>query len=399
MDHLVWDSVFTKLSDKPNLIQETGIMYLETANGKAKRSEEELRNILERKYAYAFATGGAGAVQWIWNINPFMDNVNEAHIGAVRVDGTEKPEANVSYDFGRFIAESRDLFHAREKEDVVVVYPYSNDFSNRSMAYEGTTKLSRLLSYELRVPFRALGEYHLESLAKDLPKLIIVPSAFNIKETAFTQLIEHIRLHGGTLFITGPIRLDEYWISASRLMDIIGETEIRNIVREEMLEVEGQAFPISYGGKRISQICKEVLIDSSHSTYSQLQTFSIGLGQLLWSPLPIELNQRNESLKAVYQSVLTSAGVGKDMDWVEGGQLHGVYGKKMQFGSGQLYIFVSEYAHDVNISVKNDLLGIRYSFKLSSERSVIFATDLQGNLTSTYRPHEVHVQIDEIHKE
>ena len=75
-------------------------MYVETPDGRAKRTEEELRSILERKYAYAFSTGGAGAVQWIWNTNFYMDNANESHIGALRADGTEKPEADVSYDFG-----------------------------------------------------------------------------------------------------------------------------------------------------------------------------------------------------------------------------------------------------------------------------------------------------------
>ena len=398
LDNLIWDSVFTKLSDKPNLIQETGIMYVETANGNAKRSEEELRNILERKYAYAFATGGAGAVQWIWNINPYMDNINEAHIGAVRVDGTEKPEANVSYDFGRFMAETRDLFEARQKEETVVIYPYSNDFSNRSLAFEGTTKLSRLLSYELRLPFRALGEYHLETLAKDLPKLIIVPSALNIDEVAFTQLIEHVRLHGGILFITGPIRLNEYWMSTPRLAELIGATEIQNIVREEVLEVAGQRYPISFGGKRIAQIMKEVIINESHPSYSQLQEITIGQGKLLWSPLPIELSERDDSILAIYRFVAATAGVKSDMDWLEGGQMPGVYGKKLKFSQGELYVFVSEYAYDLKISVKNDLLGKRYSFKLEKERSVIFATDQLGKLTSTYRPHEIHVEIEDFHK-
>lgn len=43
--------------------------------------------MLERKYAYAFASGGAGAVQWIWNTNFYMDNANESQIGALRVMG------------------------------------------------------------------------------------------------------------------------------------------------------------------------------------------------------------------------------------------------------------------------------------------------------------------------
>jgi hypothetical protein len=92
-DYLVWDGIFAKTPDKPNLIQETGVMYVETPDGRAKRSEQELRNLLERKYAYAFGTAGAGAIHWIWNTNFYMDNANESHIGALRADGTEKPEA------------------------------------------------------------------------------------------------------------------------------------------------------------------------------------------------------------------------------------------------------------------------------------------------------------------
>src|SRR5699024_6720299 len=75
LDDLLWDGIFTETPDKANLIQETGIMYVEQPNNLAKRTEYELRNILERKYAYAFSTGGAGAVQWLWNTNYYMNNI------------------------------------------------------------------------------------------------------------------------------------------------------------------------------------------------------------------------------------------------------------------------------------------------------------------------------------
>src|SRR5690554_4068751 len=155
-------------------------MYVETPDGKAKRSEAELRNILERKYAYAFATGGAGAVQWIWNINFYMNNINESHIGALRADGTEKPEASVSYDFGSFIGETRHLFQGRRLEETAIVFPYTNDFSNRPLAKEATTHAVRALSYRMKVPVRGLGEYHLGALTcADAPKLLIVPNTHN----------------------------------------------------------------------------------------------------------------------------------------------------------------------------------------------------------------------------
>src|SRR5699024_5478131 len=108
------DGIFTKTFNKPNLIQETGIMYVENPDNTAKRSEFELRNILERKYAYSFSTGGAGAVQWLWNTNYYMNNINESNIGAIRADGTEKPETDVSYNFGSFIADTKDIFQNRQ---------------------------------------------------------------------------------------------------------------------------------------------------------------------------------------------------------------------------------------------------------------------------------------------
>src|SRR5699024_10908653 len=116
LDDLVWDGIFTKAPYKPNLNHETCIMYVELHNNQERRSEEELRNILERKYAYSFSTGGAGAVQWLWNTNFYMNNINEPNIGAIRADGTEKPETDVSYDFAAFIKETRDLFKGRELE-------------------------------------------------------------------------------------------------------------------------------------------------------------------------------------------------------------------------------------------------------------------------------------------
>ncbi|MEV2892252.1 hypothetical protein ABNC64_07365 [Paenibacillus larvae] len=103
----------------------------------------------------------------------------------MRADGTEKPEANVSYDFGRFMEACRDLFEDRKLEDVVVVFPYSNDLSNRSFAVEATSRLTRVLAHEMNVHFRAMGEYQLDALKDQPAKLIVLPSAHNLSESAF----------------------------------------------------------------------------------------------------------------------------------------------------------------------------------------------------------------------
>ncbi|WP_372632681.1 beta-galactosidase [Cohnella sp.] len=391
-DHLLWDGIFAKTADKPNVVQETGIMYVETPEGFAKRSEEELRAMLERKYAYAFSTGGAGAIQWIWNTNFYMDNANESHIGALRADGTEKPEADVSYRFGSFMEEIKGLFRDRELEDVAVVFPYSNDFSNRKLAFDATTRLTRVLGYELNVPFRGVSEYHLHELEAAPAKLVIVPSAHNIDDKAFAELLDYVGRTGATLLFTGPLGIDAYWRSAERLADAFGQRKLSNVVREERLVIGGASYPVSYGNRRIAQVFKEIAVEGSGSGSAgdAVVEAAYGQGRVIWCPLPVELNDRVEPISALYAHALKASGYEAELEWLEG-DLPGVYGRQLKFRDGSLYVFVSEYAFDTSVRVKDPLKGTTYGFELERERAVLFATDGEGRIVSVYRPEEVRI--------
>lgn len=395
-DYLVWDGIFAKTPDKPNLIQETGIMYVETPDGRAKRSEAELRNILERKYAYAFSTGGAGAIHWIWNTNFYMDNANESHIGALRADGTEKPEADVSYDFGRFIAETRDLFTDRELEDIAVVFPYSNDFSNRALAFQSTTRLTRLMSYDLKIPFRGASEYHLDALRRQTPKLIMVPSPHNMDSGALEELIALVKESGVTLLVTGPLGLDAYWRPSDRMDEVLGKRKLANVRREEMLGLGGRPMAVSFGHRRIAEVVKESPADADgiQGSMDHVVDMPLGKGRLIWSSLPLELNGRDEPIVELYQYAAEAAGVGQDMHWIAGGELPGVYGRKLSFKEGNLYVFVSEFGWDASVKVQDPRTGAAYSFTLESDRSVLFATDREGRITAVYRPDEVAIRTE-----
>ncbi|WP_379164095.1 beta-galactosidase [Paenibacillus sp. sgz5001063] len=398
-DNLLWSGIFAKTENKPNLVQETGIMYVETPDGRAKRSEEELRSMLERKYAYAFAAGGAGAVQWIWNTNFYMDNANESQIGALRADGTEKPEADVSYDFGRFIAESGYLFDGRKLEDIAVIFPYSNDFSNRKLAYDATTRLTRILSYQLRLPFRAVSEYGLQALEAQPPKLILLPSAHNLDDSAMEQLIGFVERTGAVLVVTGALGLNSYWQPSGRLESALGKRELSNVRREERMKLDERTFAVSYGQRRIAELVKEVQIrDAEQATLptqdgDAVVDLPLGKGRLIWCPLPLELNDRDEPIAELYRYAVERSSVPAELEWTRGGDLPGIYGRKLEFDEGALYIFVSEYAWDADVEVKDLQTGVSYSFRLEKERSVLFSADKQGQLISVYRAGETAITI------
>lgn len=397
-DQLVWDGLFAKTPDKPNLIQETGIMYVETPDGRAKRSEEELRDLLERKYAYSFSTGGAGAVQWLWNTNFYMDNVNESNIGALRADGTEKPEADVSYHFGSFMAAIRSLFVSRQLEDVAVVFPYSNDFGNRKLAAEATARLTRVLCYELKQHFRAVSEYNLESLMTHPAKLIAVPSPHNFSVEAFDRLLEIVRATGSTLLFTGPMHLDEYWHPASRsaLWGAVDsgreqsadkprlDTTLSNVQREEGFRIGDQQYKLSYGQRKIAKLYKEHTAADGPGP-EPLIRLPLGAGQLYWCGQPVECNDRTEPIAELYRHLLQESGAGQELIWHEGGDNSGLYGKKLAFAEGQLYIFVSEYGYDAPVRITDPLHGHAYSFEVPAGRTFMFAADRSGKLLAVYR--------------
>ncbi|TDQ38695.1 beta-galactosidase [Aureibacillus halotolerans] len=403
MDHLVWDSIFTKAPDKPNLVQETGIMYIERPDGRAKRSELELRNILERKYAYAFGAGGAGAVQWLWNVNHYMDNVNESNIGAIRSDGSEKPEANVSYDFGAFMPKVSHLLHDRKLEEVAVVYPYSNDFSNRPVAPAATKKLARLLTNQLRIPFRGVSEYHLDELSIDSPKVIIVPSTHNFDDTAYEKLIAHAEVHGSTILWTGPISLDAYWYPNDRAVDVIGESKPSNIRRGERLVLEEAVHSLTFSEDQstnmnlIGKLETEMTADTQLSTGVAPIVKRIGNGKLVWCPLPVELNHQDAPVEKLYQLVFEDASVQSDLEWLQG-NISGIYGRRQAYPEGDLLVFVSEDAFDTEVKVRHPEHQTEYAFTLESERTVMFALDRQGAVTAVYRPDEVEIHVNQLTK-
>lgn len=124
---------------------------------------------------------------------------------------------------------------------------------------------------------------------------------------------------------------------------------------------------------------------------TKLTDVQLGQGRLIWCPLPIELNERIEPLEELYKLALAAAGAAEELEWQQGGDCPGLYGRKLSFRDGALYIFVSEYAIDTDIRIKDPVTGVGYAFVVESERTVMFAADLQGEITAVYRPEEVAI--------
>jgi hypothetical protein len=303
-DDLLWDSVVTKTPNRPNLISETGIMFYERIDGSAWRTEDEARDLLERKLVLATATDTAGFIEWIWNTNPYMPLDNEAAIGLLRTDGSAKPELEVLEGISRFVAESvRDL-GPREPEPVVMVIPHSHMFSVRNFATAATQRCVRAMHYHLRVTMGAVGEYALDRL-DHRPELIVLPSPRILSEPAWERLLDLVR-DGATLLVTGPIDSDEHWLPAERLERFGVEATVRPVAQEEHLGIGDMLYRLSYRGDKFQRLEKSV---HEAEAPARIAEFREGRGRIIWSPLPVELAEQVIPTTVLYRHALAAANI------------------------------------------------------------------------------------------
>src|SRR5579883_1840859 len=163
-DALLWDSLNAKQDGKPMLIQETGLQNDFQMDATWRLSPVEQASLLERKVAMALATG-AGAIEWLWNLNSYMIEDQEVPIGIVRSDYTQKPEAIPMRGVASFANANRDAFRDPERPQVAIVTSQAFQYSALNpVAVEAQQRAVRVLNYDLGVPGYMVAENQLANV-------------------------------------------------------------------------------------------------------------------------------------------------------------------------------------------------------------------------------------------
>ncbi len=304
-DDLLWDSVVTRAPGVPHLVQETGVMMYEQEDGSAWRTETDAAALLRRKLVIALTAGSAGYVQWLWHSNPWMASDNEAAIGALRNDGSAKPEYFELRDIGMFARRHNAQFTGRREESVVLVLPHSHQFSARSFAVDATRACVRAMAYACRTPLRAVSEYTLDEAALRGAKLLVLPSAGKLNEAAWQSLLTAVRA-GATLLLTGVIDRDEHLLPMPRSAQWDLKAAQRPVFQSEALEIGDDVFACGYRGEKIQRVLTAVVEGEERA---RLHRAKLGAGQLLWCPLPLELCDTPQAITALYREALRRAGI------------------------------------------------------------------------------------------
>ncbi len=377
-DAILWASLAPKFPGKPLLIQETGEQRRLTLDDHLRLSAEEEGRQLERKIAIAFAQG-AGALEWVWNVNSYMANDNEIPIGAVRPDGTEKPEARVLAGYAAFAAKSPQSFMKIQPPAVTMVTSQVELYSAMgSLTLDTQKKALRAMAYYDHTPIRMLPENRLEELGS--PKLVFLPSAQGLTEGAWQQLLDYVA-KGGTLLVTGPVNRDEHWMEVDRFSPLGVKAEIVPLaVRGSSLQLpDSKPEPLGFPAE-VQQSSAETMRFADGNT---VETIPHGGGKILWAADPVEFADGYNATEAVYRWALEEAGV--KAAFKETAPLSAaVLAFPTVLDDAELYSFSNESMDAEPVDIVDTLTGAHIRFTMQPQRGAALLLDRQGKVLSSY---------------
>jgi len=372
-DALLWDSLVAKQPGKPMLVQETGLQNNLALDGQWRLTPDEQAAVLERKLAVAVATG-AGAIEWLWNVNAYMTSGGELPIGIVRPDGTEKPDAAVMRGIARFAADAAPGLGSPQAAQVAIVSSQTLQYSPlNGLAIAAQTQAVRVLHYDCRVPGYFIAENQLQNLGS--PKLVILPAPQALPESTWQRLLDYVK-QGGTMLVTGSMERDQNWVATQRLKALGVDASLTPITfHEAQMRIGEATASVSFS----QQNWLDGLRFADDATVKQL---TLGSGKLIVAAYPVELADDGGAAAALYAYALQQAGA--ESPFIAKGISPGVLVYPVVFQDSVLYLLASESASAENISVHDKLTGADIKFTLPAQRARLILLDRAGHVRARY---------------
>jgi hypothetical protein len=379
-DAILWATLAAKMPGKPMLIQEMGAQRRMTQEDRLRLSAEEEGWQLERKLALSFAQG-AGGLEWVWNVNARMANDNEIPIGAVRPDGTEKPEADVLAGFAHFAAQHPASFTRIEAPQVTLVTSQALLYSGMGgLALGAQKKALRTIAYMDHIPVRMLPENRFDELGA--PALAILPAAQALSETAWQKLLAYVE-RGGCLLVTGPVAREEHWHFVERMAVLGIDARLLPLsMRQSALRLPGsaQSLDVTYPAA-VQQSPIEVLRFADGKSIEQI---AYGRGKILWAADPVELAENYEPAAALYAYALGVAGVKPAYRQIQP-LSPGVLAYPTVLPEAVLYSFSSERLDATEVDIEDTVSGAHLHFLLPAQRgAVVLLERSSGKVLASY---------------
>jgi hypothetical protein len=219
-----------------------------------------------------------------------------------------------------------------------------------------------------------VGEYQIENLGN--PKLIIVPSPKGLAASAWEAIRGKVE-NGATLLISGPFDGDQHFHDTGRSAAVgLAHETAPLMVRHELVTFPGGQAALSYGGEKTTYLDRAVLADKGVWAEKAL-----GKGKILFSPLPLELNDNVQAVGDVYRYALKTAGVAPT--YTTNMQDPGILICPTKFPNATLYVVTSESGRQ-EVSFTDRKSAKQFTGTLEPGRSAMFLVADNGAVLASY---------------
>ena len=377
-DAILWASLAAKFPGKPMLIQETGEQRRLTLDDQLRFSAQVEAWQMERKIAIAFVQG-AGALEWVWNVDAYMANDNEVPIGAVRPDETEKPEAQVLAGYAAFVNRSPRSFTRIEPPAVTMVMSQAQQYSVLGgMALDTQKHALRAMAYCDRTPLRMLPENRLVELGT--PQLVFLPSSQGLTDKAWNELLGYVA-RGGTLLVTGPVDRDEHWQPVNRAEALgVKATVVPLAVRGAALTLpNGKSYSLGFP----ADVQQTATWTMRFADGKSVAVVPHGRGRIFWTADPVEFAEGYTAVAALYRWALEEAGVKPASREVEP-LSPAVLAFPTVLNDAEIYSFSNESLDAQTVNIVDALTGAHIHFTMQAQRGAALLLNRQGAVLSSY---------------
>jgi hypothetical protein len=366
-DALLWDSVAAKRPGIPNITGETGYQPVRSADSTWRYDELTGNALNEKKWVLGFAAGSSGAMMWDWD--------REVDFGIKRSDGSAKTLQAEMRGIGQFAAKAEAYATDLAEPQVALVLPQSYQLSiyNKD-ALSAEQNAVRALYQYARGEAYAVGEYQIQDLGS--PKLIILPAPRGLAPAAWDAIRAKVSA-GATLLVSGPFDGDAHFHATGREKPVGLAYETAPLeIREELMKFPGGDERLSYGGDKTTYLDRAVLPDKSLWAEKM-----VGRGKILFSPLPLELNDNLQAIGDVYRYAMKTAGVTPSYSTTLDDP--GILICPTKYPHATLYALTSE-SEQTAVNFTDQKSGKQFTGTLEPGRSALLLIGQDGALIASY---------------
>jgi hypothetical protein len=288
----------------------------------------------------------------------------EVPIGALRADGTEKPEAGVMRDMARFAREISGRLGGPEPPDVAIVTSQAAQFSAiRELEIDAQRKAVRAAAYVEKMPVYIVAENQIAKL--NAPKFVILPSAQALAQSTWQALLLYVKA-GGNLLVTGPIDRDPHWRRTDRRSAIGLDATVEPLtIHHAAMAVNSDTVQLSFD--RNAQGWLEML---KFKDGPQLKETAYGSGRLFWAPYPVELAEGTGASAALYSAVFREIGLKPPFE-VKSAPAPGVLIYPTILQNSVLYVMVSETDQDADLDLTDRTTGAELKLRVAAQHAAL----------------------------